>query len=169
MSLGKGEETLPILHSCARKVAFQFCWECCARQGMLWSGWCVSASKVGIRLQSCLKESSCISAVCFSFSKLYAYRDVANPEQSSSPDLPTLHFAVPSRVSRRLAMRHNLCCWQFTRVHGCTLPLVQMGTTSFVHVFPALGVYLQLWLCPAVTASKWCWCTESGSTTQGEL
>ncbi|NWS41281.1 ZDHC1 palmitoyltransferase, partial [Probosciger aterrimus] len=50
--------------------------------------------KVGIRLQSCLKESSCISAVCFSFSKLYAYRDEADPEQSSSPDL---HFAVPSQ------------------------------------------------------------------------
>ncbi|KFQ44481.1 putative palmitoyltransferase ZDHHC1, partial [Nestor notabilis] len=63
-------------------------------QGMLHLGQCVNASKVGIRLQSCLKESCCISAVCFSFSKLYAYGNEADPEQSSSPDL---HFAVSSQ------------------------------------------------------------------------
>ncbi|NXE26744.1 ZDHC1 palmitoyltransferase, partial [Ardeotis kori] len=53
---------------------------------------------------TCLRESSCISAVCFSFSKLYVRNDEADPEQSSSPDLPSLHFGVPAQVSRRLAM-----------------------------------------------------------------
>ncbi|NXK09849.1 ZDHC1 palmitoyltransferase, partial [Herpetotheres cachinnans] len=48
-------------------------------------------------VKSCLRESSCISAVCFSFSKLYVHSDEADPEQSSSPDLPSLHFVVPSQ------------------------------------------------------------------------
>ncbi|NWZ52196.1 ZDHC1 palmitoyltransferase, partial [Haliaeetus albicilla] len=52
---------------------------------------------------SCLREVSCISAMCFSFSELYVRNDEADPEQSSSPDLPALHFVVPSQVSRRLA------------------------------------------------------------------
>ncbi|NXL36757.1 ZDHC1 palmitoyltransferase, partial [Glaucidium brasilianum] len=55
---------------------------------------------------------SCISAVCFSFSKLYVRNDEADPEQSSSPDLPSLHFAVPSQVSRRcllLTVHHGIC------------------------------------------------------------
>lgn len=59
--------------------------------------------------KSCLREASCISAVCFSFSKLYVHNDEADPEQSSSPDLPSLRFAVPSQVSRRLAPYRNLC------------------------------------------------------------
>ncbi|NXP02725.1 ZDHC1 palmitoyltransferase, partial [Thinocorus orbignyianus] len=35
-----------------------------------------------------------ICCVVFSLSKLYAHNDEAHPEQSSSPDLPSLHFAV---------------------------------------------------------------------------
>ncbi|NXE09220.1 ZDHC1 palmitoyltransferase, partial [Lophotis ruficrista] len=50
---------------------------------------------------SCLRESSCISAVCFSFSKLYVRNDEADPEQSSSPDLPSLHFGVPSQQQKK--------------------------------------------------------------------
>ncbi|NXW07751.1 ZDHC1 palmitoyltransferase, partial [Fregetta grallaria] len=50
---------------------------------------------------SCLREESCISAVCFSFSKLYVHNDEADPEQSSSPDLPSLHFAVPSQQQKK--------------------------------------------------------------------
>ncbi|NWU56697.1 ZDHC1 palmitoyltransferase, partial [Dromas ardeola] len=45
-----------------------------------------------------VKEASCISAVCFSFSKLYVHNDEADPEQSSSPDLPSLRLAVPSQL-----------------------------------------------------------------------
>ncbi|NXY78545.1 ZDHC1 palmitoyltransferase, partial [Glareola pratincola] len=45
--------------------------------------------------------SICVPAVCFSFSKLYVHNDEADPEQSSSPDLPSLRLAVPSQVSRR--------------------------------------------------------------------
>ncbi|KAF1537799.1 putative palmitoyltransferase ZDHHC1, partial [Eudyptes schlegeli] len=52
------------------------------------------------RVKSCLREASCISAVCFSFSKLYVRDDEADPQQSSSSDLPSLRFAVPSQVSR---------------------------------------------------------------------
>ncbi|NXF65794.1 ZDHC1 palmitoyltransferase, partial [Ciccaba nigrolineata] len=70
-------------------------------QEMLWSGWCLRTSKVGIRVKSCLREGSCISAVCFSFSKLYVRNDEADPEQSSSPDLPSLHFAVPSQQQKK--------------------------------------------------------------------
>ncbi|NXT42707.1 ZDHC1 palmitoyltransferase, partial [Pelecanoides urinatrix] len=55
-----------------------------------------------------LREASGICAVCFSFSKLYVRNDEADSEQSSSPDLPSLHFAVPSQVSRRLAAGHAL-------------------------------------------------------------
>ncbi|KFR02987.1 putative palmitoyltransferase ZDHHC1, partial [Nipponia nippon] len=48
-----------------------------------------------------VKEASCISAVCFSFSKFYVHNDEADPEQSSSPDLPSLHFAVPSQRQKK--------------------------------------------------------------------
>ncbi|NXT49445.1 ZDHC1 palmitoyltransferase, partial [Pluvianellus socialis] len=48
-----------------------------------------------------LREASCESAVCFSFSKLYVHSDEADPEQSSSPDLPSLHFAVPSQQQKK--------------------------------------------------------------------
>ncbi|NXG79587.1 ZDHC1 palmitoyltransferase, partial [Baryphthengus martii] len=44
-----------------------------------------------------VKESSRTSAMCFSFSKLYVQSDDAEPEQSSSPELPSLHSAVPSQ------------------------------------------------------------------------
>ncbi|KAF1504808.1 putative palmitoyltransferase ZDHHC1, partial [Eudyptula minor] len=51
--------------------------------------------------QSCLREASCISAVCFSFSKLYVRDDEADPQQSSSSDLLSLHFAVPSQRQKK--------------------------------------------------------------------
>ncbi|XP_050759712.1 palmitoyltransferase ZDHHC1 [Gymnogyps californianus] len=35
------------------------------------------------------------------FSKLYVRNDEADPEQSSSPDLPSLHFAVPSQRQKK--------------------------------------------------------------------
>ncbi|NXW83031.1 ZDHC1 palmitoyltransferase, partial [Alopecoenas beccarii] len=43
------------------------------------------------------------------FLKFYAHSGKADPEQSSSSDLPALQFVVPSQVSRRLATSHNLC------------------------------------------------------------
>ncbi|KFQ57006.1 putative palmitoyltransferase ZDHHC1, partial [Pelecanus crispus] len=48
-----------------------------------------------------VKEGPCISAVCFSFSKLYVRNDEAEPPQSSSPDLSSLHFAVPSQQKKK--------------------------------------------------------------------
>ncbi|XP_074769575.1 palmitoyltransferase ZDHHC1 isoform X1 [Athene noctua] len=67
------------------------------------------------------------------FSKLYVRNDEADPEQSSSPDLPSLHFAVPSQVSRRsllLTVHHG--AW----VHAhCS--------ADSAHPLPVLGVYLQ--------------------------
>ncbi|KAK1188682.1 ZDHC1 Palmitoyltransferase, partial [Pygoscelis papua] len=56
------------------------------------------------RVKSCLREASCISAVCFSFSKLYVRDDEADPQQSSSSDLPSLHVAVPSQGSLSLSL-----------------------------------------------------------------
>ncbi|KFM02712.1 putative palmitoyltransferase ZDHHC1, partial [Aptenodytes forsteri] len=53
------------------------------------------------QVKSCLREASCISAVCFSFSKLYVRDDEADPQQSSSSDLPSLHFAVPSQRQKK--------------------------------------------------------------------
>ncbi|KAF1592753.1 putative palmitoyltransferase ZDHHC1, partial [Eudyptes moseleyi] len=53
------------------------------------------------RVKSCLREASCISAVCFSFSKLYVRDDEADPQQSSSSDLPSLRFAVPSQRQKK--------------------------------------------------------------------
>ncbi|XP_035192850.1 palmitoyltransferase ZDHHC1 isoform X2 [Oxyura jamaicensis] len=35
------------------------------------------------------------------FSKLYAHNDEADPEQTTSPDLPSLHFAVPSQRQKK--------------------------------------------------------------------
>lgn len=101
---------------------------------MLRSGRCVCASKVGVGVKSCLREASCVSAVCFSFSKLYVGNDEADPGQSSSPDLPSLHFAVPSQVSRGLGTCHNLCSWRFPRLRGHSLTLAQPVATSFAHV-----------------------------------
>ncbi|NXK22118.1 ZDHC1 palmitoyltransferase, partial [Arenaria interpres] len=42
----------------------------------------------------------CICRVFFSLSKLYGHNDEAHPEQSSSPDRPSLHFAVPSQQQK---------------------------------------------------------------------
>ncbi|NXC21315.1 ZDHC1 palmitoyltransferase, partial [Corythaeola cristata] len=50
---------------------------------------------------SCPRESAGVSTVCFSFPKLYVHNDEADPEQSSSPDLPSLHFAVPSQRQKK--------------------------------------------------------------------
>ncbi|NXI70124.1 ZDHC1 palmitoyltransferase, partial [Anseranas semipalmata] len=47
------------------------------------------------------REASCTSAMCFSFSNLYVHNDEADPEQNSSPDLPSLHFAVPSQKQKK--------------------------------------------------------------------
>ncbi|KFV97226.1 putative palmitoyltransferase ZDHHC1, partial [Fulmarus glacialis] len=59
------------------------------------------------KVKSCLREASCICAVCFSFSKLYVRNDEADSEQSSSPDLPSLHFAVPSQRQKKRKKTHK--------------------------------------------------------------
>ncbi|NXJ17308.1 ZDHC1 palmitoyltransferase, partial [Dicrurus megarhynchus] len=69
-----------------RKVPLQFCWECSVRQGRLWSGWCVHASKEGIRL---------------SFPKLYVHKQEGDPKQSSSPEPPSLHSVAPSQQQKK--------------------------------------------------------------------
>ncbi|NXL50337.1 ZDHC1 palmitoyltransferase, partial [Podilymbus podiceps] len=53
------------------------------------------------KVKSHLREATCISAVCFRFSKLRVLHDEADPEQISSPDLPSLHFAVPSQRQKK--------------------------------------------------------------------
>ncbi|NWX50454.1 ZDHC1 palmitoyltransferase, partial [Steatornis caripensis] len=58
----------------------------------------VHFSKTALLVRS---EAPCISAVCFSFSKLYARNNEADPEHSSSPDLPPLHSAVPSQQQKK--------------------------------------------------------------------
>ncbi|NXC69795.1 ZDHC1 palmitoyltransferase, partial [Anhinga anhinga] len=66
------------------------------------------AKEVDKQLESCPSQvrpissngTSCIY-VCFSFSKLFVRKDEADPEQSSSPDLPSLHFAVPSQQQKK--------------------------------------------------------------------
>ncbi|KFV50408.1 putative palmitoyltransferase ZDHHC1, partial [Gavia stellata] len=62
---------------------------------------CPSQVRPGIKVKLCLREACCIPAVCFSFSKLYVRDDEADLEQSSSPDLPSLHFAVPSQRQKK--------------------------------------------------------------------
>ncbi|NXP27825.1 ZDHC1 palmitoyltransferase, partial [Scytalopus superciliaris] len=57
--------------------------------------------KERIRAKSCLKDSPCVSAVCFSFPKLYVHNKEGEPEQSSSPDPSSLHFAVPSQQQKK--------------------------------------------------------------------
>ncbi|KFZ62553.1 putative palmitoyltransferase ZDHHC1, partial [Podiceps cristatus] len=53
------------------------------------------------KVKSHLREASCISAVCFRFLKLRVRHDEADPEQISSPDLPSLRFAVPSQRQKK--------------------------------------------------------------------
>ncbi|NXS96514.1 ZDHC1 palmitoyltransferase, partial [Jacana jacana] len=48
-----------------------------------------------------LVRRKCICSLFFSLSKLYVHSDEAHPEQSSSPDLPSLHFAVPSQQQKK--------------------------------------------------------------------
>ncbi|NXX20188.1 ZDHC1 palmitoyltransferase, partial [Podargus strigoides] len=67
----------------------------------------VHFSKPALLSASCLREASCISAVCFSFSKHSACNNEAEPEQSSSPDLPSLHFAVPSQQQKKRRKKMN--------------------------------------------------------------
>ncbi|NXM01333.1 ZDHC1 palmitoyltransferase, partial [Tyrannus savana] len=55
----------------------------------------------GIRVQSCLRDSPCVSAVCFSIPKLYGHSRGGDPELSSSPDPPALRFAVPSQQQKK--------------------------------------------------------------------
>ncbi|NXN69351.1 ZDHC1 palmitoyltransferase, partial [Himantopus himantopus] len=59
------------------------------------------SKKASLVRSSYLREAFCVSAVCFSFSKLYVHNDEADPELSSSPDLPSLHFAVPSQQQKK--------------------------------------------------------------------
>ncbi|NXL83589.1 ZDHC1 palmitoyltransferase, partial [Alectura lathami] len=49
----------------------------------------------------CLREAACLPAVCFSFSKLCAHSGEADPEHGPSPDLPSLHFAIPSQRQKK--------------------------------------------------------------------
>ncbi|NXC27287.1 ZDHC1 palmitoyltransferase, partial [Campylorhamphus procurvoides] len=48
-----------------------------------------------------LKDSPCVSAVCFSFPKLYVHNKEGDPEQSSSPDPASLQFVVPSQQQKK--------------------------------------------------------------------
>ncbi|NWH57169.1 ZDHC1 palmitoyltransferase, partial [Geococcyx californianus] len=52
-------------------------------------------------LSHVLRTLRCISAVCFSFSKLYVHKDGADPERSTSPDLLSLHFEVASQQQKK--------------------------------------------------------------------
>ncbi|NXG36739.1 ZDHC1 palmitoyltransferase, partial [Dromaius novaehollandiae] len=47
------------------------------------------------------REASCISAIYFSFSRLYVHNDEADPEQSSSPDLLSPQSAIPSQQQKK--------------------------------------------------------------------
>ncbi|NXE42358.1 ZDHC1 palmitoyltransferase, partial [Ptilorrhoa leucosticta] len=50
---------------------------------------------------SCLRESPCVSAVCFSFPKLYVHNQEGDPKQSSSPESPSLHSVAPSQQQKK--------------------------------------------------------------------
>lgn len=104
MSLGKGEETLGVLCTkAARTATLQSCRVCSAKQGLPQPDWSwLCARKVEVTVKQCLREASDISV--FSFSKLYVHANEADPERSSSPDLPSLHFAAPLQVSRSSAV-----------------------------------------------------------------
>ncbi|KFQ37916.1 putative palmitoyltransferase ZDHHC1, partial [Mesitornis unicolor] len=78
------------------------------------------------KAKSHLRESSCTSAVCFSFSELYVRNDEAGPEQSSSPGLPSLHFAVPSQRQKK----------RRKKTHKASSPA--MGSRSKTHARPQL-------------------------------
>ncbi|KFP87174.1 putative palmitoyltransferase ZDHHC1, partial [Acanthisitta chloris] len=47
------------------------------------------------------KGNHLVSAVYFSFPNLYVHNKEGSPEQSSSPDPPSLHFAVPSQQQKK--------------------------------------------------------------------
>ncbi|NXW47031.1 ZDHC1 palmitoyltransferase, partial [Nyctiprogne leucopyga] len=74
-----------------------------------------SPSQVALAIQTlvftvkwCLREAPRASAVCFSFSQLYGHNGEVDPEQSISPDLPPLHFAVPpQRQKKRRKKMHK--------------------------------------------------------------
>ncbi|NXE97090.1 ZDHC1 palmitoyltransferase, partial [Menura novaehollandiae] len=51
--------------------------------------------------KSCLKESPCVSAVYFSFPKFYVHNKEGDSKQSSSPEPPSLHSAVPSQQQKK--------------------------------------------------------------------
>ncbi|NWW82918.1 ZDHC1 palmitoyltransferase, partial [Climacteris rufus] len=59
----------------------------------------VLSSKTASLVHS-VKESPCVSAVSFSFPKLYVHNQEGDSKQSSSPDPPSLHSAASSQVSR---------------------------------------------------------------------
>ncbi|NWV10178.1 ZDHC1 palmitoyltransferase, partial [Ptilonorhynchus violaceus] len=52
-------------------------------------------------IKSCLGESPCVSAVCFSFPKLYIHNKEGDPKQSSSPEPLSLHSAAPSQQQKK--------------------------------------------------------------------
>ncbi|NXJ09065.1 ZDHC1 palmitoyltransferase, partial [Odontophorus gujanensis] len=61
----------------------------------------LTALAVGITVQQCVRGASHVTAVCFSFSKLYIHDNEADPGRSSSPDLPSLHFAAPLQRQKK--------------------------------------------------------------------
>ncbi|NWS72023.1 ZDHC1 palmitoyltransferase, partial [Crotophaga sulcirostris] len=70
--------------------------ESCPSQADVWV-----QAKWASRVKSCLRTSSCVSAVCFSLSKLYVHNDEADPERNTSPDLLSLHFEVASQQQKK--------------------------------------------------------------------
>ncbi|KFP92075.1 putative palmitoyltransferase ZDHHC1, partial [Apaloderma vittatum] len=73
-------------------------------QGRGCFGWAGLIS-VGIGVKPHLRESSRLSAARFSFSQLYIRDEEAELGQSPSPDLPSLHFAVPSQRQKKRRKR----------------------------------------------------------------
>ncbi|KFW95128.1 putative palmitoyltransferase ZDHHC1, partial [Phalacrocorax carbo] len=82
----------------AKEVAKQL--ESCPAQVTLAIQSLVFKQRNSQQVKSRLTETSCI-CVCFSFSKLFVRKDEADSQQSSSPDLPSLRFAVPSQQQKK--------------------------------------------------------------------
>ncbi|NXA07721.1 ZDHC1 palmitoyltransferase, partial [Sapayoa aenigma] len=51
--------------------------------------------------KSCLRESPCVPAVCFSFPEHYVHNKEGDLKQSSSLDPPAHHFVVPSQQQKK--------------------------------------------------------------------
>ncbi|NXK87190.1 ZDHC1 palmitoyltransferase, partial [Formicarius rufipectus] len=74
-------------------------------------------------------SSPCVSAVCFSFPKLYIHNKEGDPKQNSSPDRTSLHFAVPSQQQKK--RRKKLHKASSSAMDNLSLSL------SFLHLFPS--------------------------------